>query len=620
MNFYIYFLSLLQKYQYTHKNNQDSYSFEKNIDFDAFGNKVNFNIEIFIDENKKIKQIQYPNFFIEQFQRDKNYSKKSKEEIQEVINTIIIEDLRHQISISDDKIIWRIENKVDFEKHNKDKIKLKDIFRDKDSLAKYNIEKNDDYLRNKHICSTPYCNNTIDLRNSHYIPAFVLRNMLNKKNDSILKAYPFSFNIDDIDFKRNHLSDFILSTTAGPSIYNTARIYCGECENSLFDYENNELFFTDEDKYQSIIKSLSQRFMDFISVKGKELDILKKSIKLNNNANKIKKNHIKKIQLLNKIKKRFPDKQNLSNNHEIQVFFEIDSFIPLSSMAVILGNNISKIFRIKNDASLMNGCFEKSILFIHICPKKSTYTISFDFKNLTYMDLNIVRTFFTKNFNLNNIKEVALASLNATFSNFSEIFIAEDYFLNLYHNHQYLLLNAIAMRDTNFSEESIFLGADNLPNNDNDMNNHFMQLYKQDIINMNCFNTLLTDINLLSKKIFTCDSSNYVDHKYKEFSSYIYENYDVSFRIDINSDKDERTYSIILDNKLVFTIVRKSVVIENNYVLKTIHDKLDSSIVHYLKDNIDGLNNSLIKTFFYMIIRQEPRTIQFEKENLRNNK
>lgn len=620
MNFYIYFLSLLQKYQYTQKNNQDGYSFEKNIDFDVFGNKVNFNIEIFIDENKKIKQIQYPNFFIEQFQRDKNYSKKSKEEIQEVINTIIIEDLRHQISISDDKIIWRIENKVDFEKHNKDKIKLKDIFRDKDSLAKYNIEKNDDYLRNKHICSTPYCNNTSDLRNSHYIPAFVLRNMLNKKNDSILKAYPFSFNIDDIDFKRNHLSDFILSTTAGPSIYNTARIYCGECENSLFDYENNELFFTNEDKYQSIIKSLSQRFMDFISVKGKELDILKKSIKLNNNANKIKKNHIKKIQLLNKIKKRFPDKQNLSNNHEIQVFFEIDSFIPLSSMAVILGNNINKIFRIKNDASLMNGSFEKSILFIHICPKKSTYTISFDFKNLTYMDLNIVRTFFTKNFNLKNIKEVALASLNATFSNFSEIFIAEDYFLNLYHNHQYLLLNAIAMRDTNFSEESIFLGADNLPNNDNDMNNHFMQLYKQDIINMNCFNTLLTNINLLSKKIFVCDRSNYIDHKYKEFSSYIYENYDVSFRIDINSNMDERTYYIILDNNLAFKIVRKSVLIDNNIILKTIHDKVNSDIVHCLKYNIEGLSNSLIKTFFYMIIRQEPQTIEFEKEMLNNKK
>lgn len=620
MNFYIYFLSLLQKYQYTQKNNQDGYSFEKNIDFDAFGNEVNFNIKIFIDENKKIKQIQYPIFFIEQFQRDKNYNKKSKEEIQEVINTIIIEDLRHQNSISDDKIIWRIENKVDFEKHNKDKIMLKDIFRDKDSLAKYNIEKNDDYLKNKHICSNPYCNNTMDLRNSHYIPAFVLRNMLNKKNDRILKAYPFSFNIDDIDFKRNHLSDFILSTTANPSLYNTARIYCGECENSLFDYENNNSFFTNEDKYQSIIKSLSQRFMDFIRVKGKELDILKKSIKLNNKANNIKKTQIKKMQLLNKIQKNFPNKDNSSNNHEFQVFFEIDNFIPLCSMAVILGNNINKIFRIKNDSSLMNGCFDKSILFIHICPKESTYTISFDFKKMTYMDLNIVKAFFTRNFDFENIKEVALASLNATFSNFSEIFIAEDYFLNLPYTQQNLLLNAIALRDQHFSDESIFLGADNLPNKDSDMNNNFIKLYKQYIINLTCFNTLLPDINLLSKKLFIGEQSIYIDSKYKEFSSHIHKYYHVDFMTTINNNTDERIYSIILNGNNIFTIVRKTVLLENNLFIKTVYEELNSNMAHCLKANIEDLNNSLIKTFFYMIIRQEPQTIEFEKEMLNNKR
>lgn len=461
-NYDIYFISLLQEnYGYNKfsflMNGINHFYYTKEIKKDSYGNKKNKEITIYENENENEIKIVLPQEYIDCYIKYFNLM-NNKKNAERYIEKIILEDFEDFLKIPKRGYYWKVKNIIDFEKNGKEKLDFKEQFYKKEYINDFRNRIEDDYLKQKHICLNPHCKSEDKTPcKSHYISSFILKNLCSENNKEILKCYPFDIINDDIKYKRNLLSDFVLLTNYEPNIYNTARIYCKKCDNSLFSkFENPDNFFnsTSNELYPYIIELLSMRFIDFIKVKNKEFEIL------GNGLDFIKENEFNTKENIYRRKEEIQDIFNIitkkvENPLNLKIQFEVSTKIPFAGITFIKNENIRRIFSFLGECNLKDIDLNNGFLILNILPKKNTSIITFHFFNLNFFEHYVIRTFFAKNVinkNNENIKDFLKFCLTSMLINFGEIFMGKDFFDSLSFNKKQSLLNCFLLKDHSMND------------------------------------------------------------------------------------------------------------------------------------------------------------------------
>lgn len=570
-NYDIYFISLLQEnYGYDKFsfliNGINHFYYIKKIKKDSYGNKTNKEITIYENENENEIKIVLPQEYIDCYIQYFNLMNK-KEDAERYIEKIILEDFEDFIKIPKGKgYYWSVNNIIDFEKNGKEKLDFKEQFYKKEYINDFRNRIEDDYLKQKHICLNPNCKSEDKTPcKSHYISSFILKKLCSENNKEILKCYPFDIINDDIKYKRNLLSDFVLLTNYEPNIYNTARIYCKKCDNSLFSkFENSENFFnsTSNELYPYIIELLSMRFIDFIKVKNKEFKILGKGLEF------IKENEFNTKENIYKRREEFQDMfkivtKKVKNLLNLKIQLEVNMKIPFAGMTFVKNENIRRFFLFKESFNLKNIDLNNSFLILNILPKTHTTIITFHFFNLNYFEYSVVKTFFAKNIiNKNNedIKLFLKFCFTSMIINFGEIFMSKHFFDSLSFNKKQSLLNCFLLKDYSMLDYidikhcSDKMEISNVINNRIKKDSYFKKEKIIDLISEHIFEQ--EELYFLQKNILHDENM----HKQNVAYDYIVKKIG-KIQNKINKKTSEcgnlNTYQIIYGSKKVFEVERK---------------------------------------------------------------
>lgn len=598
-NYDIYFISLMQvNHGYNTfsslENGVNKVYFIKKIKKDSYGNMMDEEIIIQPNENEiKIEFSEYHmNNYIQYFKSTNN-----KTNPEQYIKKIILEDFTDFIKFDGDKdYYWKINNVIDFEKNGKEKLDFKEQFHKKEYINEFRNRIEDEYLKQKHICLNPNCTSEDKTPcKSHYISSFILKNLCSENSKEILKCYPFDIINEDVKYSRNLVSDFVLLTNYEQNLYNTARIYCGACDNSLFsNFENSESFFNSSsaELYPNIINLLSMRFIDFIKVKNKEFEILGEGLDfIKDNNNNTKENIYRRKEEIQDIFNIITKK--VENPLNLKFQFEVNTKIPFAGMTFIKNENIGRIFSFLGDFNLKNIDLNNGFLILNILPKKNTSVITFHFFNLNYFEYCVISTFFIKNVinkNNGNIKDFLKFCFTSMIINFGEIFMSKHFFDSLSFNKKQSLLNCFLLKDHSMIDYiDIECCSDkvDISNNINDRIKKDVYFKKEkviDLISSHIFNQ--DELYFLQKNIFNDENLN----KHKVIYNYIVKKIN-KIQNKVNQKKSEfgeiNNYEIIYGYKKVFEIER-------------IYDKVIGRIVSKLIYIDTDFINKILKKYEFL--------------------
>lgn len=601
-NYDIYFISLMQVNHGYNKfssleNGVNKVYFIKTIKKDSYGNLMDEEIIIQPNENEiKIEFSEYHmNNYIQYFKSTNN-----KTNPEQYIKKIILEDFTDFIKLDENKdYYWKINNVIDFEKNGKEKIDFKEQFHKKEYINEFRNRIEDEYLKQKHICLNPNCTSENKTPcKSHYISSFILKNLCSENSKEILKCYPFDIINEDVKYSRNLVSDFVLLTNYEQNLYNTARIYCGACDNSLFsNFENSESFFNSSsiELYPNIIDLLSMRFIDFIKVKNKEFEILGEGLDfIKDNNNNTKENIYRRKEEIQEIFNIITKK--VENPLNLKIQFEVNTKIPFAGMTFIKNENIRRIFSFLGDFNLKNIDLNNGFLILNILPKKNTSIITFHFFNLNYFEYCVISTFFIKNVinkNNENIKDFLKFCFTSMLINFGEIFMSKHFFDSLSFNKKQSLLNCFLLKDYSMIDYidieycSDKIEISNVINDRIKKEPYFKKEKVIDLISGHILNQ--NELCFLQKNIFNDENLN----KQKDIYNYIVKKISkIQNKVNQKTSAcgELNTYQIIHGYKKVFEIERKNFRINDKFIDRVV------SKVTYTDTNF--INNILKKYEF----------------------
>lgn len=593
-NYDIYFISLIQKNSGYEKRYsiENKICFIKKIEKDSYGYEIND--EIIINLNEDGILINYSQSYIDNYTKYFNLIDNNIDP-GKYIKKIILDDFNDFLKLDKDKdYFWKIDNKIDFEKNGKEQIELKEQFHKKEFINKFRELIEDKYLKEKHICLNPNCQ-SIDKTpcKSHYISNFILSNLYTQDKKEILKCYPFDIIHEDIKYKRHLLSDFVLITTAEQNIYNTARIYCGSCDNILFsNFENNSSFFNPKkpESYPEIINLLSIRFKDFIKVKNKEFEIINEGFDyLKDNDYESKINIKKRKKEINKIFNILS--KEVKNSLNLKMQFEVNFKIPFAGIAFINNENIRNFFSFIDEFNLRNIDLNNGYLILNILPKKNTSVIVFHFFNLNLFEYNVINTLFLKKIigHNENIQQFLKFCITSLLINFSEIFMSKDFFDNLSFNKKQLLLNCFLLKDPTMNQ-SITIEYNS---SQEEMNNYINDKIKSDsYFRKEKIIDLISYEIILNENLYFISNNIFYDENTKEHFKYIkyIEKKLKKMQYKLNKKNSQCgniiTYQIIYGYKKIFEFNR----ILNNLCLKSNINYIDDAFVQSINKKYENLD------------------------------